>query len=428
VTSPSLKKEAPEGCACAVPTLAASFRRQTSAGGITGTMGLLLEIRWTTVLGRAPIMHCRKDISLTKEEREVFTRHLEHEKLSDSVWDLFSEWVARSTPEVQFFYLKAYLNTDLVGLGLFLKVKPVDLRTSYSGLRNNALLNRGAEALSALVPHCLYVSFRNLITSNLTRPFFFRAPEMQEAIMRAFLAWLRDQAEADMVTLIDTATCDPLYESEGFRKYACPSEAYLDVTKYRDVAEYLAEHRSLRKNLRRAKRTITTSVERGPLSAADIDQLRACVECSVEHSRVNTPCQTFFEKNIFDTAVFTTDKYTHVLVRVEDTIAGFHTFQVCGSHMGGVLGGFNRAYSRNNFLYERVIVGSLEYAIAKGLARVHYSLIDNHTKLRLVESREPCGLYFYSRSPLSRKLFQLTYRYSDVHELAALEAGYSASG
>jgi hypothetical protein len=155
------------------------------------------------------IMHCKKDTSLTEEEREVFRSHLEHEKLSDSVWDLFGEWVARSTPEVQFFYLKAYLNTELVGLGLFLKVKPVDLRASYSGLRKNARLSQLAEGLSALASNCLYVSFRNLITSNLTRPFFFREPGMQGAIMQAFLAWLRDQTEADMVTIIDTATCDP---------------------------------------------------------------------------------------------------------------------------------------------------------------------------------------------------------------------------
>jgi len=369
------------------------------------------------------IMHCKKDTSLTEEEREVFRSHLEHEKLSGSVWDLFGEWVARSTPEVRFFYLKAYLNTELVGLGLFLKVKPVDLRASYSGLRKNALLSQLAEGLSALASNCLYVSFRNLITSNLTRPFFFREPGMQGAIMQAFLAWLRDQTEADMVTIIDTATCDPIYEREGFRKYACPSEAYLDVTKYRDVSEYLAEHRNLRKNLRRAERTVTTSVQRGPLSPAEVGQVRECVECSVENSRVNTPCQTFFEENIFETAVFNSDKYLHVLVRVEGKIAGFHTFQVCGSHMGGVLGGFNRAYSRNNFLYERVILGSLDYAITEGLARVHYSLIDNHTKCRLVESREPCGLYFFSGNPLHRKLFQLTYRYSDIHQLSALETG-----
>jgi len=366
-------------------------------------------------------MRCKKDTSLTKEEKEVFRSHLEHEKLSDTVWDLFGEWVARSTAEVRFFYLKAYLNTELVGLGLFLKIKPVDLRASYSGLRHNALLSKVAEGLSVLASNCLYVSFRNLITSNLTRPFFFREPEMQGVIMQAFLAWLRDQTEADMVTIIDTATCDPIYEREGFRKYACPSGAYLDVTKYREVSEYLAEHQSLRKNLRRARHTVTTSVQRGPLSAAEVEQVRECVDCSVEHSRVNTPCQTFFEENIFETEVFNTDKYIHVLVRVEDKIAGVHTFHVCGSHMGGVLGGFNRAYSRNNFLYERVILGSLDYAIREGIDRVHYSLIDNHTKLRLVESREPCGLYFFSRNLLNRKVFQLTYGYSDVHELSALE-------
>ncbi len=367
-------------------------------------------------------IHCKKDSSLTREEKKVFAGHLERENLSGSVWDLFDEWVARSTPEVCFFYLKAYVDAELIGLALFLKIKPLDLRSSYSALRNNALLSHLAGGLSALTSNCVYVSFRNLITSNLTRPFFFRDPDAADAGMEAFLDWLKSETEADMVTIVDTASCDPVYARRGFRKYACPSEAYLDVTRYGDVSEYLAEHQSLRKNLRRRAGTVTTSVQRGPLSAAEIEQARECVECSVENSRVNTPCQEFFEANIFATEVFDSDRYVHVLVRVDGKIAGFHIFQVCGSHMGGVLGGFNREYSRNNFLYERVIVGSLDYAIGHGIARIHYSLIDNLTKLRLVESREPCGLYFFSRNPLNRKVFDFSYRYSDVHQLSLLEA------
>ena len=88
-----------------------------------------------------------------------------------------------------------------------------------------------------------------------------------------------------------------------------------------------------------------------------------------------------------------------------------------------MLGGFNRQYTRNNFVYERVIVASLDHAIREGLERVHYSLIDNHTKLRLVQEREPCGLYFFSRSAMNRKVFDLTYKYSDVHDLYLLETG-----
>jgi len=209
---------------------------------------------------------------------------------------------------------------------------------------------------------------------------------------------------------------------EGFYKYPSSSEAYLDATKYEDVSEYLAQHRSLKKNLSRRKNFVKTEIQQGPVSDIDKEQMKACVECSVENSKVNNPCQNFFEKNIFDTEAFNSNKYTHILVRVDNRIAGFHTFQVCGSHMGGVLGGFNREYSQKNFVYERIIVASLDYAIKNNISRVHYSLIDNYTKLRLVESLEPCGLYFFSRNAVNRKIFKLTYKFSDVYELYLLEA------
>ena len=383
-------------------------------------------------------VYCKKATSLTEEEKRAFAGHLERHELSGNVWDLFAEWVARSTPRVHFFYLKAYLERgsssngtpdeqpareeeQLVGLALFLKLKPFDLRSSYSGLRKNAILNTLAGGVSALSRNCVYVSFRNLITSNLTRPFFFQEPELENAIMRAFLVFLKNEKEADMITIVDTRAQDRLYEMEGFRSYPSSSEAYLDATKYEDVSAYLGEHQSLRKNLRRRNNTVSTSVRQGPLSGAEMEQIKACVGCSIDNSRVNNPCQKFFEENVFDTEVFTSDKYTHILVHVEGTIAGFHTFQVCGSHMGGVLGGFDRRYSKNNFLYERVIVASLDHAIRNGLSRVHYSLVDNLTKLRLVESLEPCGLYFFSRNPLNRKMFQLTHRYGDVYQLSLLE-------
>ncbi|MDH3211246.1 MAG: hypothetical protein OEM05_02065 [Myxococcales bacterium] len=366
-------------------------------------------------------LRCEKSTSLTAQEKHAFTKHLEEQALSSSVWDLFGEWVRRSTPQVNFFYLKAFADGNLVGIGLFVELNPFDLRSSYSALRRHPVIIKLAGGLSTLARTRVCVGFRNLITANLTRPFFYRELRSGELVMKALLAAVRDDPTFDMVTIVDTASHDRLYAEAGFRKFSSASEAYLDVTKYRAISEYLAEHRSLKKNLRRKRKAVKTHVKRGPVSAAQIAQLRDCVECSVEHSRVNNPCQRFFEENIFATEVYHSDKYIHVLVYVEDTIAGFHTFQVCGSHLGGVLGGFNRKYSRNNFLYERVIVGSLEFAIKHHISRVHYSLVDNLTKMRLIDSLEPCGLYFWSTSALKRKLFEFTYRYSDVHELSLLE-------
>jgi hypothetical protein len=360
-------------------------------------------------------------MTLTAEEKDVFAEHLKQQGLSDNVWDLFGEWVERSTSQVSFFYLKVYLDDELAGLGLFVRIKPFDLRTSYSALRNNPFLSKLGGGISALTNNCVYLSFRNLITSNLTRPFFYRDPGMADVIMKAILTYLRNEKEADMITIVDTSIHDDIYEVEGFTKYPSSSEAWLDVTKYSDISEYLGEHRSLKKNLSRRKNVVISEIQQGPLSDTDKEQVKACVECSVEYSRVNTPCQEFFEDNIFETDAFNSDKYVHILIRVKGTIVGFHTFQVSGSDMGGVLGGFNRDHSRNSFAYERVIVASLDYAIKNNIKRVHYSLIDNYTKLRLTDSLEPCGLYFYSRNSLNRKVFKLTNKYGDIYQLCLLE-------
>ena len=93
---------------------------------------------------------------------------------------------------------------------------------------------------------------------------------------------------------------------------------------------------------------------------------------------------------------------------------------------GGVLGGFSREHTRSNFVYERVIVASLDYAIKEGLDRIHYSLVDNLTKLRLVENLEPCRLYVYASGALNRKMFALTYKHSDMYSLFLLERGRAA--
>ncbi|RJP25682.1 MAG: hypothetical protein C4520_02070 [Candidatus Abyssobacteria bacterium SURF_5] len=366
-------------------------------------------------------IRCGKATTLTEREKDLFAKHLRQQGLSNNVWDLFDEWVARSTRRVSFFYLKLFTDDELTGLGLFVKIKPFDLRTSYAALRKNSFLGLLGGGLSALTNNCAYLSFRNLITSNLSRPFFYREPEMADEMMKAILTCLRNEKEADMVTIVDTAVHDDVYQTEGFAKYPSPSEAWLDATRYKDISEYLGEHRSLKKNLSRRKQSIVSEARQGPLSDKDKEQVKACVECSVEYSRVNTPCQKFFEDNIFETEVFNSDKYLHILVRVNETISGFHTFQISGSNMGGVLGGFNRDHSRKSFAYERVIVTSLDYAIKNNINRIHYSLIDNQTKLRLVECLEPCGLYFYSRNPLNRTVFKFTNRFGDLYQLQLLE-------
>ena len=367
------------------------------------------------------IPHCIKETTLTEQEKDVFSGHLERHGLSDNVWDLFDEWVTRSIPQASFFYLKVLRNDELIGLGLFIRIKPYDIRSSYAWLRSGTFMSRLVGGLASRSGNCVYITFRNLITSNLTRPFFYRDPALANDVMKAILDYLKNEKDTDMAIIVDTTIQDDTYQEKDFLKYPCPSEAWLDATRYKDVSEYLGEHRSLKKNLARRKKAVNSEVQWGPLTEMDKAQVKASIACSAENSNVSLPCQRFFEENIFETDIFNSDKYLHILVRVDGVIAGFHTFHVSGSNMGGVLGGFNRERSQKSFAYERVIVASLDYAIKNNINRVNYSLIDNHTKLRLMNSFEPCGLYFYSGKSMNRKVFNLTNRYGDIHKLYLLE-------
>ena len=52
-------------------------------------------------------LYCKKDLSLTKEERKIFSGHLHQEKLSDNIWDIFDEWVAyQDATSKEIFYTR----------------------------------------------------------------------------------------------------------------------------------------------------------------------------------------------------------------------------------------------------------------------------------------------------------------------------------
>ncbi|MFN2375072.1 MAG: hypothetical protein ABR538_00955 [Candidatus Binatia bacterium] len=159
---------------------------------------------------------CRKATELTTGEKRVFADHLARQALGENIWDLFEEWIARGTPEVSFFYLKVFSGEKLVGLGMFLRIHPFDLRASYSRLREPGILNTLGALISRASSNSVIVSFRNLITSNHTRPFFFREPEVERPAMQAMLAYLKADAEADMVTIVDTSCHSAFYREAGF--------------------------------------------------------------------------------------------------------------------------------------------------------------------------------------------------------------------
>lgn len=66
---------------------------------------------------------------------------------------------------------------------MFVQIKPFDLRASCARLRRTGSLAKLGGLISRLTNNCVIVSFRNLVTSNHTRTFFFRDHDVEPAAM-----------------------------------------------------------------------------------------------------------------------------------------------------------------------------------------------------------------------------------------------------
>jgi hypothetical protein len=120
---------------------------------------------------------------------------------------------------------------------MFVQIKPFDLRASCARLRRTGSLAKLGGLISRLTNNCVIVSFRNLVTSNHTRTFFFRDHDVEPAAMGAMLSYLEADKTANMVTIVATASHQYLYEVAGFEASPSSSEAWFDVSRQRDVAE-----------------------------------------------------------------------------------------------------------------------------------------------------------------------------------------------
>ena len=143
---------------------------------------------------------------------------------------------------------------------------------------------------------------------------------------------------------------------------------------------------------------------------------------SYQNSKGLLPIQDFFNANLLKTALFTSDRFIHFVIRVDGRIAGFSTRLLCGKSLTGIIGGYNRELPGNLPVYDFMIVTTLDYCIRNKYTRLVYGVVDNHTKARLMDSFHEQKFYFYARNPFLRLLLKHAYRFLSGHDLHKIDA------
>lgn len=368
-----------------------------------------------------PSVHCREESILTSEEKQRFNGFFQEHGLSEDIFIYFESLVGLSTDQDRFFFIKAFHSDDLIGLAMFARIGGHSLYNSLNTkLRKYAFL----EKIGGMMRSTVYFSMHAVSSPGLPRSFLYTEKRFEDAANEAILSWLREKRDADTVIIFDCAEKSDFYARNSFTCRPFSSDSWLDVPRYKRIDDYLALHKRTRKNLARFKKRKNVEVEilRGEVSEEIMSGIIECLMCSYQNSQGLLPVQDFFNANLVKTALFSSDRFIHFVIRVDGRIAGFSTRLLCGKSLIGIIGGYNRELPDNLPVYDFMIVTTLEYCIRKEYTRLVYGVVDNHTKARLMDSFREQKFYFYARNPFLRLLLKQAYRFLSGHDLHKIDA------
>jgi hypothetical protein len=373
------------------------------------------------VEGTEGAVHCTEATFLTAAEKQRFTGFFDEYGISEDIFIFFESLVRLSNDQDRFFYIKAFDGDELVGLGMFARIGRHSLYNSLrTELRQYALLER----LGGMMRSTVYFSMHAVSSPGLPRSFLFTERRFEDAVGEAILSWMRENRDADTVIIFDAAAKNDLYADNAFVCLPFSSDSWLDVPRYKTIDEYLSLHKRTRKNLSRFKKRRAVEVEilRGEVPGETMKDMVECLLCSYKNSKGLLPIQDFFNANLLSTALFTSDRFIHFVIRVDGRVAGFSTRLLCGRSLIGIIGGYDRELPGNLPVYDFMIATTLDYCIQNGYTRLVYGLVDNYTKARLMDSFRQQKFYFYARKPLMRLLLKHAYRFLSACDLHRIDA------
>jgi hypothetical protein len=367
------------------------------------------------------VIQCREESVLAPEEKKRFEGFFQEYGLSEDIFLFFESLVGLSTEQERFIFVKAFLRDELVGLAMFARIAGYSLYGGLNaGLRKHALLARVAGMMRSTV----YFSMHSVSSPGLPRSFLSTDKDLEDGVNQAILSWAKQKRDANTVIIFDAADASEVYARNSFACLPFTSDSWLEVPRYETVDDYLRLHKPTRKKLSRFSKRQDVEVEilRGKVPEETMSGIIACLICSYRHSKGLLPIQEFFNANLLRTALFTSDRFIHFVIRVDGQVAGFSTRLCCGKSLIGIIGGYDRDLPGKLPVYDFMVATTLDFCIRNQYTRLVFGLVDNHTKARLMDSFREQKFYLYSRNPLLRALMKWAYRFMSAHDLHRIDA------
>lgn len=170
----------------------------------------------------------------------------------------------------------------------------------------------------------------------------------------------------------------------------------LDVPGAGLVEAWTTQHRNLRRKIAKFRnKGGTVQVVRGPLRPEDLAGIMRCLASL--RTWLQVPFQDIYGAMVAQASRLDSADIIHILVRLDDAVAGYHSFAESPTTLHALSGAFDRNRLSNYHAYENMIIETARYCAEHGKTRVEFGPVLNDTKKTMMTSFTQSHLRVYSR-------------------------------
>ena len=343
------------------------------------------------------------EFTLTREpvnpvEQACFADDLARLGLDEIAWLVLNGTTMTSTPTSIPKVLRGYRAGRLAGVAVVMECRAVG-QSLFAQSRMAKLI----DALALPIPIWLR---QGALTDAGANPGFVAAGvERSDFVAEAARFLRRTYLLGGILEGIDERTAGE-YAAFPFCAYGV-----VEVEGKQSVDELYADSKNLRRKVNKFRnKGGEIELIRGALAPELSDTVIRCMN-SVKAVLIS-PFQDNYNNMVLRASSHASERIVHFIARLQGECVGYHSFAQSGKSLHCLSGAFDRTRHSTYHAYENLILANINYCLEQGLHSIHYGMVVNETKAKMMSRFIPIEQRYFVRfsalNVLARKFLSMT--------------------
>lgn len=343
-------------------------------------------------------------VPLTLAEKSMFQSHLYELGLDNNIWDIYDKFLQSTSIYSKPLIARVEKDNETFACMFF-----IECRDYGSTLSKFNIIKYIVRKLSIPVIIWMKAGIAAEICAN---PGFINKSVGTDEELNEILNLLRKKFF--LLFIHDLADKAFLHPESIVMPY--PDEGIIDSSGYTTIKDYLANHRNLKKKLKKYQKVGgRIEIIKGRVDEPIVKKIKDCIISTAERSVFKLPYQDDYPDMCAGSASIDNENIIHFFCWSDEEFYGYHSFIRFKSQIRCLNGAFSRNLTTTYHAYENMIYRVVEYAIENKIQTVYFGPTLNETKKRMMNSFIQTKLYITSKLPFLLKLFAPVLRRSRLN-------------